>query len=110
MSSSFLSSRSKLLDGSLCTCRLDFLCFRGGCQTFGFGSGTSGHSARKFFDGRFGNSGLSLGSYSLWHGLLGRGARVLKSEVKLMVDRSDEEVAYFFESIRARLGGEFDFA
>ena len=77
MSSSFLSSRSKLLDGSLCTCRLDFLCFRGTCQGVAFGSCTSGNFARRFFGGRFDSSGLSLGSYRLWERLLGRGDCVL---------------------------------
>lgn len=110
MSSSFLCSRRKLLDGSLSSCRLDCLCYRGGCLGFRFGSCTSGHSARRSFGGRFGSSGLSLCSYNLWGGLLGRGPCVLKPEVKLIVDRSDKEAAYFFGSIRARLGGEFDFA
>lgn len=60
--------------------------------------------------GQFCSTAFSLGSFSLWDGLSGRGPCVLKSEMKLIIDRSDKEVAYFFGSIRARLRGEFDFA
>lgn len=99
MSSIFLC---KLLDGSLFGSTSRFLGrLRVGCQGFGLGSCTSGHSARRFF-------GRRLGSYSLWDGLLG--ACVLKCEVKLIVYKSDKGTGYFFGSVGARLRGEFDFA
>ena len=108
MSSSLLCSCINLLDGSLsrffghCSCRFDFLCFRGGCQGFWFDRCTSGCS---FFGGHFGSNSLCLGSCNLWDGLLRRGSCVLKSEVELIIDRHDKKAAYFFSSIRARLRG-----